>query len=191
MSNEITLKLKCGIEEIIKLLESQGFKIVGKYFLDDTYYIPSELKIEEMTPREILSKAVLLRDITEIMPQRRVIKLTFKSKNIDNKGNILEQSKTECKLYAATEGKSFLQAIGYIELMNIKENGITYEKEKLKITIKDVKNGDQLVEVETVEENSEFDTIENIKQKISELQIPIDTNDYFIKKAEIELSKKL
>lgn len=191
MSNEITVKLKCRIEELSRLLESQDFKVVGKYFLNDTYFIPRELKIEDMTPREILSKAVLLRDITEFMPEHKVVKLTFKSKTIDGKGIILEQSKTECGLYDATEGKAFLQAIGYIELMNIKENGTEYEKEQLKISIKDIQGGDQLIEIETVEENSELDTIEKIKQKISELQIPIDTNDYFVKKAEIELSKIL
>ncbi|MCI9245864.1 MAG: hypothetical protein HFJ30_01760 [Clostridia bacterium] len=191
MSNEITVKLKCSIEELSGLLESKGFKVVDKYFLNDTYFIPRELKIEDMTPREILRKAVLLRDITEFMPERKIVKLTFKSKTIDNKGIILEQSKNECELTDAIEGKKFLQAIGYTELMNIHEIDIEYEKEQLKISIKDIQGGDQLIEIETVEENSELDTIEKIKQKISELQIPIDTNDYFVKKAEIELSKIL
>lgn len=191
MSNEITVKLKCSIEELSKLLESQDFKIVGKYFLNDTYFIPNELKTEEKTPREILSQAVLLRDITELMPERKVIKLTYKSKTIDNEGKILTQSKTECEVTDTIEGKKFLQAIGYTELMNIKESDIEYEKGQLKISIKDIKDGEKLIEVETVEENSELDTIEKIKQKISELQIPIDTNDYFIKKAEIELRKIL
>ncbi len=191
MSNEITVKLKCSIEELKKLLEINGFKLVQKYFLNDTYFIPKELNKEEMTPREILSKAILLRDITELIPKRKIVKLTFKSKKINSIGIILEQRKTECELTDATEGKAFLQAIGYTELMNIKENGTEYEKEQLKISIKDIQNGDQLIEVETVEENTELNTIEKIKQKISELQIPIDTNDYFIKKAEIELKKVL
>lgn len=191
MSNEITVKLKCSIEELSRFLESQDFKIVGKYFLNDTYFIPSELKIEDMTPREILNKAVLLRDITELMPERKVIKLTYKSKTIDSEGKILKQSKTECELTDAIEGKNFLQAIGYKELMNIQENDITYEKEQLKISIKDIEGGDKLIEIETIDGNRELDTIEKIKQKISELQIPIDTNDYFVKKAEIELRKIL
>ncbi len=55
----------------------------------------------------------------------------------------------------------------------------------------DIKGGGQLIEVEIVKDNSELHTIDKIKQKIKELEIPIDTNDYFIKKAEIELSKVL
>ena len=191
MSNEITVKLKCSIEEICNLLENKNFKIVEKFILEDTYFIPKELDIKDMTNREILSRALLLRDITDFIPKRKVIKLTFKSKQIDEQGNILSQSKVDCEILDTETGKSFVEAIGYRKLMNIKENDIVYEKDNLNIAIKDIENGDKLIEVEIVEGNNELDTIEKIKQKISELQIPIDTNDYFIKKAEIELAKVL
>lgn len=191
MSNEITVKLTCSIEELCNLLENKNFRIVEKYILDDTYFIPRELNLKSMSHREILSRAILLRDITEFIPERKVIKLTFKNKQIDDKGNILKQSKVDCEILNAETGKAFIEAIGYDKLMNIKENDIVYEKNELKIAIKDIKDGDQLIEVETVKGNSELDTIEKIKQKIKELEIPIDTNDYFIKKAEIQLSKVL
>lgn len=191
MSNEITVKLKCSIEEICNLLENKNFKIVEKFILDDTYFIPKNLDIKGMTHREILSRALLLRDITDFIPERKVVKLTFKSKQIDEQGNILSQSKVDCEILNTETGKAFVEAIGYRQLMNIKENDVVYEKDNLNIAIKDIDNGDKLIEVETVEDNNELDTIEKIKQKISELQIPIDTNDYFVKKAEIELAKVL
>lgn len=191
MSNEITVKLICSIKELCNLLENKNFKIVEKYILDDTYFIPRELNLKSMSHREILSRAILLRDITEFIPERKVIKLTFKNKQIDEKGNILKQSKVDCEILNVETGKALIEAIGYDKLMNIKENDIVYEKNELKIAIKDIKDGDQLIEVETVNGNSELDTIDKIKQKIKELEIPIDTNDYFIKKAEIELSKVL
>ena len=75
--------------------------------------------------------------------------------------------------------------------MNIKENGNIYGKDGFQIAIKDIINGEKLIEVETVENDSELDTTEKLKEKINELQIPIDTNDYFVKKAEIELKKIL
>ena len=75
--------------------------------------------------------------------------------------------------------------------MNIKEKDIVYEKDGLKLAIKDIENGESLIEVETVKDNQKLDTIEKLKAVINELQIPIDTNDYFVKKAEIELKKIL
>ena len=60
-----------------------------------------------------------------------------------------------------------------------------YEKGGFQLTIKDIKNGYTLIE------NKEFNTIEKIKQKILQEEIPIYTDNYFIKKAEIELDKIL
>lgn len=191
MGNEITVKLKCGIKELCDLLEDKGFKIVEKFTLDDTYFTPKELKLNEMSYREILGKAILLRDIAETMPKRRTIQLTFKNKQIDNNGDILKQSKIDCEILETESGKAFLEAIGYQRLMRIKENDIVYEKEGLKIAIKDILNGDKLIEIETVEKDENLNTVDKLKQQVNELNIPIDITDYFVKKAEIELEKIL
>lgn len=74
--------------------------------------------------------------------------------------------------------------------MNIKEDDKIYEREDFKFAVKDIKNGDNLIEVET-DENEELDTIEKLVNKINEIEIPIYTDDYFVKKAEIELGKIL
>lgn len=191
MSNEITVKLKCTIQEIDNIFADKGFKIIEKFILDDTYYIPKSLELKHMNHREILSKAILLREVTELMPVKKNIKLTFKNKEIDENGDILNQTKVDCEIVNAETGKEFIEAIGYKKLMNILEFDTVYEKEGFKIAVKDIKDGDKLIEVETLENNSKCDTIDKIKQKINGLNIPIDTNDYFIKKAEIELKKIL
>ena len=74
--------------------------------------------------------------------------------------------------------------------MNIKEDDVVYEKDGFQLAIKDIKNGDNLIEIET-EENKELDTIEKLIKKINEIEIPIYTDNYFVKKAEVELDKRL
>jgi len=74
--------------------------------------------------------------------------------------------------------------------MCIKENDVVYEREGLQLAIKDIKNGDKLIEVET-EEDEKLNTIDKLIQKINKLDIPIYTDNYFVKKAEIELDKVL
>lgn len=191
MSNEITLKFKCTIKELCKLLEKKQFKIIDRYILNDTYFIPEKLELKKINYREILSTAIILRDITELMTNKRILKLTFKKKEIDKKGNILKQSKIDCEITDLKNGKSFIESIGYKEIMNIREKDVVYERDGLQIAIKDIKNGDSLIEVEIIPDDIRFNTIEKVKQRIKELKIPIYTNDYFIKKAEIELSKVL
>ena len=188
MSNEITVKLKCTVEEICKILESKGFQFVERYLLDDIYYIPNTINIKNMSERDILSKAIILRNVEGYIPNKyRESKLTYKKKEIDQEGNIVKQSKVDCKIIDSNDGKKFLEAIDYKAIMQIKEIDYLYKKNELQICIKDVLNGDKLIEIE---ENEQLDTIDKIKCELEKLDIPIDCNDYFIKKAEIELRKK-
>ncbi len=69
-SNEIIVKIKGELDEFYKLIYSKGFKIVDKFSMDDTYFIPEILNLNNMKTREILSKAVLVRDIRGKMSDR-------------------------------------------------------------------------------------------------------------------------
>lgn len=189
-SNEITVKIKVKLDKFYKLVEEKGFKVVNKFSMDDTYFIPKTLKLETMSTREILSKAVLIRDIKSGISDRITKKITFKIKNFDEYGNILSQESINCDILNIEDAKKLLRAIGYKEIMNIKEDDVVYEKDGFELAIKDINNGDKLIEIET-EENNDFDTIEKLIKKVNELEIPIYTDNYFVKKAEIELDKVL
>ncbi len=187
-SNEVTIKIVDTKENLIKLLEEKGFKKGNTFSLDDYYFIPNNIDLDKLSTREILSKAVIIRYITEGADVFQEI--TFKTKNIDENGNILSQDSINCYVKDIEEAKKLFKAIGYTEIMNIKENDIIYYKDKFELALKFVKNGDLLIEVET-EENTKWDTIDNIIKIIEELNLPIEKNNYFIKKAEIELNKVL
>lgn len=189
-SNEITVKMKCKLNEFYKIVEEKGFKVVDKFSMDDTYFIPETLNLDKMKTREILSKAVLVRDIRRQMPSRIIKQITFKIKNFDEYGNILSQESVNCDILETEDAKKLLKAIGYKEIMNIKEDDIVYEKDGFQLAIKDIKDGENLIEIET-EENNDLDTIEKLIQKVKEIEIPIYTDNYFVKKAEIELNKIL
>lgn len=190
MSNEITIRLKCGIKEFCNIIESKGFKIVDRFLLDDTYFIPKDIDIHKYMPRELLKHCILIRDITQYMSdESKVLKMTYKKKDIANNGDIIKQESINCDIKNIDDGKRFLNAIGYKEVMNIKENDIVYEKEGFEIALKDIEDGENLIEIETVETNENLDTVEKLKEKLNELRLPLDTNDYFIKKAEMKLKQ--
>ena len=86
--------------------------------------------------------------------------------------------------------KKIFEALDYYEIMNIKENDIIYYKNNFELAIKYIEKGDILIEIET-EPNTKWETVENIKSIISEINLPIEKDNYFIKKAEIELNKIL
>lgn len=186
-SNEITVKVKCELEELYKILEEYGFKALHKFSMDDYYFIPESLNLNQMSVREILAKAVLIRDILGETSEEISKKITVKIKNFDEHGNILSQKSVNCDISSIEDAKNLLKAMGYKEIMNIKEEDIVYEKDSFELSIKNVINGDNLIEVET---DDKYNTIEKLIEKINEINIPIYTDNYFVKKAEIELEKK-
>mgnify|MGYP000448905233 FL=1 len=196
MSNEITVRITCSLQEMYNILQNKGFKIIDKYNLEDTYYIKEDIDIKKQPIKEIFNKYILIRNITQFRPDNfvdsyNILKMTLKIKNIESDGTITNQCKKDCQIYDMGQGKAFLTDLGYKNIMTIKEKAIVYEKDGLKLAIKEIENGDNLIEIETEKDNPELNSIDKLKEKISELQIPVDTNDYFIKKAEIELKKFL
>ena len=74
--------------------------------------------------------------------------ITFKIKNFDESGNILNQEAVNCNILEIEDTKKLLKAIGYKEIMNIEEDDVVYEKDGFQLAIKDIKNGDNLIEIE-------------------------------------------
>ena len=184
--NEITIRILCSKEELIKHLEEKGLKKGRRFRLDDPYLIPKTLKLEELTVREILSKAVIIRNIDN--DGKIVNKITFKKKSINEKGEIVSQTATSCEVIDYTEGIRLFEEFGYYEIMNIIEDDIIYYNDNIELAIKDIYNGDLLIEIET---NNNITTIEELKEIIESLEIPFEKDNYFVKKAEERLGKVL
>lgn len=187
-NNEITVKVTCSKDQLINFLKEKGFKLGRVFTMDDYYFIPNNLDINNLTTRDIISKCIIIRNILDDKVYKKI--LTFKIKNIDNNGDILNQKSINCDIYDIEQAKAFLKAIGYIQVMNIKEDDMVYYKNNFELAIKNIKNGDILIEIET-DPNSDFDTIEKLKNAVIDLKIPVLENEFFIKKAEIELNKVL
>lgn len=181
-NNEITVKVNGSFDKVIEILLSKGFKITDEFSCEDIYYVPKSLEINNMKIRDIIKNAVIVRKV------RNDKVLVFKKKKIDKNGNILSQEKIECNISSIDDGKMFIASIGYKKVMEIAEDDVCYGKDKFKLVLKNVRNGDNLIEVETVDENG-LRTVEELKQKVLELNIPIDTSNFFVKKAEEELEK--
>lgn len=184
--NEITVRITCSKDELMNILNKEGFNEGQSFTLDDYYFIPNNIDIKTYSVREILSRAVIVRYIVD--DEKVVQKITFKIKDINEDGEIIRQKAINCSVLDVNEAKDLLKAIGYYEIMNIKEKDTIYNKDNFKLIIKSLKNRNTLIEIET---NSEYDTIEKLKNKLEEFNLPIEPNTYFVKKAEEELSRIL
>ena len=174
-SNEITVKINVSIKEMQEILINKGFKLSDEFTCEDNYFIPLNMNIKKESIRDIIKKAIIIRQV------RNDKVLVFKKKNIDQNGDILKQQKFECNILDVNEAKRFLEAVGYKSVMNISEKDICYSKDGLKLAFKDIKNGDILMEVET-QDIEGFRTTKELKEKLLKLNLPIDTSNFFVKK---------
>ena len=184
--NEITIKITCSNEQLIKHLTDKGFCEGRKFTLDDYYLIPKDLKLDDLTTRDILSKAVIIRYIVD--DGKIIQKITFKKKYINGNGEILSQKAINCDVLDYKAGINLFNELGYYQIMNIKESDVIYYKDRLELAIKFIENSNTLIEIET---DDNFKTIVELKQLVTELEIPIEKGNYFVKKAEDELNKIL
>ena len=189
-TNEITVRVKGDLKSFYKTIEEKGFKVEDKFKLDDSFFVLENLDLENMTTREILANAVIVR-IVERDGGRLVKNITYKRKVFDEDGNILSQSKVECDVLDVEDAKRLLSAMGYKEIMRIKESDIAFEKDGFSFSVKDIENGAKLIEAEADLKVEEMNSLEKIKAMFDKYEIPIYKDDYFVKKAEIELNKVL
>lgn len=185
-NNEITVRATCTYEELDKQLKDKGFEAINQYRTTDIFMIPKDIDIYKEKTREILSKAILLRDANGITTNRNSKKITYKIKNIDEEGNIISQSSIKCKIENIEDAKEIFLAIGYKELMKISELHTTYQKNKLNFIVKEIESNNILIEIET---NEIYKDIEELKNIVISLKLPIDLSNFFVKKAEEELDK--
>ncbi|MFG6318673.1 MAG: hypothetical protein K1W33_02260 [Clostridia bacterium] len=188
--NEITVKVKVSAEELYRFLKEKGFHLIYSFSLDDIYFVPNKLDVETMEIRNIVAKAVLTRYIVRNDTGKVTQKITFKKKEINENGEILFQEATDCEVLEIEDAKKLLIVMGYREILRIKEEDSVYEKDGFQLSVKNISGGDILIEAE-IGENVGISTIDELKRKMIEEEIPIFTDDFFVKKAEVELRKVL
>ena len=184
--NEITVRAQCSEDELKKILNGDKFILNNEYYAKDIFMIPRDIDIFKVATREILSKAILLREFQGISSDKHKMKITFKRKEINEKGEILQQDAINCEVLNIQDAKELFNCIGYKEIMTIKEKHFSYCKGEFKIIVKILSENNILIEAET---NKEYMTIEKLKKEINKTNIPFDNNNYFVKKAEEELEK--
>lgn len=192
MKNELEICVKClkTKDEVVEDLKKQGFEIKEDFVLDDIYYVKKEKNISLDNSNELLSNYVLLRQAAH----RNAIYFQLKEKQFDESGNILSQSSCKCEITDKEKGITFIENLGYKELLKLKDHNILMSNGKNEIYIQDVENLGVYLEMEQKNIHTDNNNGKNIDEMINNLNsynIDIDQNNYFVKKAYDMLEKNI
>lgn len=187
--HEITVEIDCSLDELKNILNENNFKIVDEYELSDIYMIRKD-KMDESDKLELLKNCVLIRNIIE--EDKNSKKITYKYKEYNEQKEIIKQGKVDCTITSIEEAKKLLEAIDYQEFIKLYDHLIVYSNEDDELAIQIVNNKHIYIEVEEFcnRINKKYSNIEEMKGVFKKYNIPIKNNDYFVKKAEVEISER-
>ena len=185
--NEITVEVDTSLEELVNLLESKGFKLKEIYDLNDIYLIPRDNKDDNYLV--MLGKCVLIRHIIEENKETKM--LTYKCKEYNEKNEITKQGKVKVKIDDINNAKLLFESLNFKELIRINDHMLIYATDKDELAIQNVNDKHIYIEIEDKCHYADrfYNSIEEMKAVIIDNSIPIKSNNFFVKKAEIELQE--
>ena len=188
--NEITVEVNISLDDLIKILEENGFKLKEEYDLNDIYLINKNNKDNNNDYLSLLNNCVLIRHIIQKDKENKM--LTYKHKEYNEKKEIIKQSKVTVKIDDIENSKLLFESLNFEELIRINDHMLVYATDNDELAIQNVNNKHIYIEIEDKcnYANKFYNSIEEMKKVITDNSIPIKNDDYFVKKAEIELHEK-
>ena len=185
--SEITVEVCVDLSSLIKILEKNGFELKEVYDLNDIYLINKNDKEDDYL--SMLNKCVLIRNIIEEDKETKL--LTYKYKEYNENKEITRQGKVKVKIDDISNSKLLFEKLGFQELIRINDHMLVYATDKDELVIQNVNNKHIYIEIEDKGNYADgfYNSIDEMKKVITDNNIPIKNNYFFVKKAEIELQE--
>jgi predicted adenylyl cyclase CyaB len=185
--SEITVEVCVDLSSLIKILEENGFELKEVYDLNDIYLINKNDKEDDYL--SMLNKCVLIRNIIEEDKETKL--LTYKYKEYNENKEIKRQGKVKVKIDDISNSKLLFEKLGFQELIRINDHILVYATDKDELVIQNINNKHIYIEIEDKCNYADrfYNSIDEMKKVITDNNIPIKNNDFFVKKAEIELQE--
>lgn len=178
--NELTVEVAINYEKLCELLNNKGFKLTEEYDLIDIYMLKNDCV--ETAPLEILKNCVLIRNI--ITEKENIKAITYKYKEYNEQKEIVRQGKAECKVQDLLSAEKLLSAMGYHRFIKIVDHSKIFSNGQSELAVQLVNDKHLYIEFE---QDNNYKTIQEMKEFLDSLEIPLKSNNYFVKKAEIEI----
>lgn len=186
--DEVTVEINTSLDNLIKILEQNNFELKEVYDINDIYLINRNDKENDIL--SMLNKCVLIRDIIEEEKETKM--LTYKYKEYNDNKEIIKNGKIKVNIDNINSSKLLFEKLNFEELIKINDHMLIYANNTDEIAIQVVNNKHIYIEIEGRCNRIDriYNSIEEMKGVITKYSIPIKNNDYFVKKAEIELKEK-
>lgn len=174
-----------NLEELKEILLNQGFIPQDEYQTDDIYMIEKELSLENI--KEQFPDYVIIREIVG-----KKSTLIFNQKELDEKGEVIGYSKTNCPIVSCTDAYKLMQNLGYKKLLNLNVHNILFSNGKNEVIVEDVEGLGLYIEMHQDNfkiNHNNGDTLEDMINNLKKYDLPLDNSNYVVNKS-YEMLKK-
>ena len=185
--NEITVEVDTSLDELIKILKSKGFKKREEFDYNDIYLINKNDREDDYL--SMLNKCIIIRNIIEKKKDTKF--LVYKHKEYNDNKEIIKQEQVKVKIDNIDNSKLLFEQLGFEELIRINDHMYVFATDKDEFVVQNVNNKHIYIEIEDEcrYANRFYNSIDEMKSVIIDNSIPFKNNDFFVKKAEIELKE--
>ena len=185
--NEITVEVETSLDELIKILKSKGFKKREEFDYNDIYLINKNDREDDYL--SMLNKCIIIRNIIEKKKDTKF--LVYKHKEYNDNKEIIKQEQVKVEIDNIDNSKLLFEQLGFEELIRINDHMYVFATDKDEFVVQNVNNKHIYIEIEDEcrYANRFYNSIDEMKSVIIDNSIPFKNNDFFVKKAEIELKE--
>ena len=185
--NEITVEVDTSLDELIKILKSKGFKQREEFDYNDIYLINKNDREDDYL--SMLNKCIIIRNIIEKKKDTKF--LVYKHKEYNDNKEIIKQEQVKVEIDNIDNSKLLFEQLGFEELIRINDHMYVFATDKDEFVVQSVNNKHIYIEIEDEcrYANRFYNSIDEMKSVIIDNSIPFKNNDFFVKKAEIELKE--
>ena len=181
---EITVEIVGSLPSLEKLLAKNNFVIKEIYDVNDIYLLNKNTKVTDDI-LSLLKNCVLIRDVVEKDKETKMI--IYKYKEYNEQKEIIKNGKVKCHINSIEEALELFRYLNYKEIIRIYDHLLVYSNGEVELVVQLVNDKHIYLEIEASEDKD----IKEMKQIIKKYKIPFKDDNYFVKKAEIEILENL
>lgn len=190
---EVTVRVNNTLEEVDKILTTQGFSIIDKYRIKDEYLTQRINELNKDNIIDILSSCVLIRYIKE--DNKETKKIIYKIKEYQD-NTVISEEKINVNVDSIVNAIKLFNKLGFENLISVKNDTIVYSNGLYEFAFQNVDNLGLLMEMEHPDDFTGYSFEDILKEKAKMLNIIKNynlsiENDYDIKKAYELVLKKI
>lgn len=187
---EITVQILDDVNDLINMLKNKNFSLEDEFDMIDYYFSKDDTEtLKKLEYLDIINHSFLVR---QIVGNDNSVNLMFKSKELDEKGNVIAEEKVKTPVASLEKALKIFKLSGLNNWCEIKQHMLVWKRGETEFAIQIIDGLGAFIEYEETESMKDFTEQEKIDAMLADLKdLGINIgDDYSCKKVYMKFMKE-